>query len=51
LHSLWKIWSYHGEVSQVAWFPFKPKGKISMVNQVGIQDDSAEKGQSSNTVA
>ena len=27
---------------------FKPKGKTSMVNQVGVQDDLAENGQSSN---
>ena len=42
-HTMEKCFKLHG-------FPlgFKPKGKTSMVNQVGVQDDLAENGQSSN---
>ncbi|XP_030927833.1 uncharacterized protein LOC115954102 [Quercus lobata] len=42
-HTMEKCFKLHG-------FPpgFQPKGKTSMVNQVGVQDDLAENGQSSN---
>ena len=42
-HTMEKCFKLHG-------FPpgFKPKGKTSMVNQVGVQDDLAKNGHSSN---
>ena len=42
-HTMEKCFKLHG-------FPpgFKPRGKTSMVNQLGVQDDLAENGQSSN---
>ena len=42
-HTMEKCFKLHG-------FPpgFKPKGNTSMVNQVGFQDNTVEKGQSSN---